>query len=67
MESAHDHGYTHVTRAVKGVVQAAVGDFNQVVLNFGALRKLRGVDKVRRAKLPRPGLLVGVRVDSDDA
>lgn len=57
----------HVTRAVKGVVEATVGDLDQVVLDLLALGQLCGVHELSRAELARPFLLVGVGVDRDDA
>ena len=56
-----------VTGAVERVVEAAVGDFDEVVLDAGALGELGGVDEFRRAEFARPFLLVGVGVDCDDA
>jgi hypothetical protein len=62
-------GGTHdvyVSGAVKGVVEAAVGDIDQVVLDASAFGELEGVDELGGAKLFRPGLLVRVGVDGDD-
>lgn len=60
---AHD---ADVTRAVKGVVAPAVGHLDQLVDDAGALGQLGRVEKVRRAELPAPRLLVRVEVDDDD-
>ena len=57
---------TDVTGAVESVVKASVGYFDEVVLDFLALRELGRVNEVGCAKLAGPRLLAGVGVDSDD-
>ena len=57
----------NVARAVKRVVEAAVGDFDEVVLDALALGELRRVDEVCRTHLLCPRLLAGIGVDGDDA
>ena len=57
---------TYVSSSVEGIIKAAVGDFDQVVLDALALRKRSGVHKLMRAELACPRLFVRVRVDGDD-
>ena len=57
---------TDVTGAVESVVKASVGYFDEVVLDFLALRELGRVNEVGCAKLAGPRLLARVGVDSDD-
>lgn len=57
----------NITCTVKGVVKAAVGDLNQVILNASTLGKLGGVDEFCGTEFPCPLLLVGVGVNGDDA
>lgn len=61
--SAH---HTDVTSAIEGVVTAAVGHLNQLVLDGLPLLQLGRVYKVRGAKLLGPLFLGVVDVDDDD-
>lgn len=60
--SAHD---TDVASAVEGVVAAAVGHLDQVLLD-GLAGELGGVDKVGGTELASPGLLAVVDIHGDD-
>ena len=57
---------THISRAVKGKVQATIGDVNEMVLDALALRERSRVYELGRAKLVRPRLLAWVGVDCND-
>ena len=57
---------THIPGAVERVVEPAVGDVNEVVLDAFPLGQRHRVHVVRRAEFLRPRLLARVGVDSDD-
>lgn len=58
---------TYITSAVKSVVETAIGDINQMVLDALAIRESGGVYKFGCAELACPRLLARVRVDRNDA
>ena len=45
---------TYVPGGVEGIIEATVGDLDQVVLDALALRKRSGVHKLMRPELARP-------------
>lgn len=61
---AHDVG---VSSAVKGVIQAAVGELDELLYDGLLSVELSGVDEVGCAEALCPGLLLVVCVDCDDA
>lgn len=60
---AHD---MHIACAVERVVQTAISDLDEMVLDALALGELSRVDELVRAELLRPGFLAWIRVDRDD-
>lgn len=57
----------YISCAVKGKVQATIGDLYQVVLDFLALCKFERVDKIGRTKVLRPLLLARVGINGNDS
>lgn len=58
---------TDVASAIKSVVQAAIGDVDEVILNALPLLQVHGVDKVSCAHLDCPCFFVRVCVYCDNA
>lgn len=56
----------YIASGVKGKVQPAISDIDQVVLNALALRERRRVDEFGSTHFLCPRIFRGVRIDSND-